>query len=383
MDLEAVEREFPIKRETAYLNNASYTPMFDSGVSEAAARLRDFSRHGPDDAYYLTYRGGANVARERLAGILGARPEGFIFTESATQAINLVANGFRFARGDAVVTRGGPTTEHPSDYLPWLYYSKRKGASIRDVPVDDSGLPDLGEFDSAVREARAKIVVTSHVLYNLGTVQPAEELCRIAHERGATFFLDVSQSAGSTPVDLDRIGCDFAAGTASKWFCGPLGVGYLYCKEGAGDLLDPLNFGANSTEYVDNLNFRELRGAGRLQEGFRNWAYVYAFAKALEVWSRIGLEEIRANAGLLAKEVFERVSELKSRYRLLVDYGDGRRSCIVPVETLREKPADVVQRALKSRVVVAQREYGERRILRISPHFYNDEPELERLFSVL
>lgn len=383
MNQEIIEREFPIKRQTAYLNNASYTPMFDSAISEVTRQLKRFSENGPDDLYYLNFKAGAGVAREKLATLLNAHAQGFVFAESATQSINLVANGFRFGKGDTIVTRGGPTTEHPSDYLPWLYYAAAKGVKIHDVPVDGAGIPDLAELDSAIRDTKAKMVVTSHVLYNLGTIEPAEEICKIAHERGAAFFLDVSQSAGNIPVDLGAIGCDFAAGTASKWLCGPLGVGFLYCNGEVADRLEPLNFGANATEYVNNLSYKVLSGAARLQEGFRNWAYVHAFAVAMDVWSSFGLEEIREADTKLALGIVDRIAEMRNAYRLPVDFHDGRRTCIIPVETIKESPSDVVQRALKAKVTISQREFGEKKILRISPHFYNDESEIERLFEVL
>jgi selenocysteine lyase/cysteine desulfurase len=294
-----------------------------------------------------------------------------------------VANGFRFGKGDTIVTKGGPTTEHPSDYLPWLYYAAAKGVKIHDIAVDGAGVPNLAELDSAIRDTRAKLVVTSHVLYNLGTIQPAKEMCKIAHERGAAFFLDVSQSVGNIPVDLGAIGCDFAAGTASKWLCGPLGVGFLYCTDEAASQLEPLSFGANATEYVNNLSYKVLSGAARLQEGFRNWAYVHAFGVAMDVWNGFGLEEIRETDMKLVRGIVDQLTEMKNSYRLLVDFGDGKRTCIIPVETINENPSDVVQRALKAKVTVAQREFGEKKILRISPHFYNDEGDVERLFEVL
>lgn len=383
MNQEAIEREFPIKRQTAYLNNASYTPASDSAVAEATRHLRMFSENGPDDPYYLNFKTGANVAREKLAALLNASPQGIVFSESATQSINMVANGFKFAKGDTIVTRGGPTTEHPSNYLPWLYYTNLKGVKIRDLPVDEAGLPDLAELDSAIRSTKAKMVVTSHVLYNLGTIEPAEEMCKIAHERGAYFFLDISQSLGSIPVDLGVIGCDFAAGTASKWLCGPLGVGFLYCRGDTADKLVPLNFGANATEYVDNLSYKVLTGAAQLQEGFRNWAYIYGFAAAMDVWSSFGPKEIRETDMKLALRIVDRITEMRDAYRILVDFNDGRRTCIIPVETVKEKPLDLVQRGLKSKVTIAQREFGQKKILRISPHFYNDEHEVERLFDIL
>ena len=86
-------------------------------------------------------------------------------------SINLVANGLRIGKGETVVTRGG-ASGHPSNYLPWMYCSSAKGFSVYDLPTDARGVPDEAELDLILKKTHAKLVVMSHVLYNLGTILP-------------------------------------------------------------------------------------------------------------------------------------------------------------------------------------------------------------------
>ncbi len=241
------------------------------------------------------FKDGANEAKGKLSKILNVRsPDELVFTESATQAINFVANGLEHSKGDTWIIRG-LATEHPSNSLPWRYYSSAKGVSLIDLGVDDLGLPDLSELDSLLKSTHAKLVGASHVIYNLGTVMPASEMCKVAHERGALFFLDASQSVVSVPVDLQEIGCDFMAGTAAKWLCGPLGLGFFYCKRESVEHLQPLNFGALAcNSYKPDGSYEISSGVVRFQEGFRNWAYAYGLSAAIKVLEDFGMENVRS-----------------------------------------------------------------------------------------
>jgi cysteine desulfurase/selenocysteine lyase len=377
--------EFPIKKTRFYFNNASYTPMSQSAIAAIYSVISSYSLNGPDDQFYLKFKSGSDVAREKLSKFIGSsRPENIVFTESATQSINLVANGFRFQRGDAIITRGG-ATEHPSNFAPWKHYGEVKGIRIIDLKGDELGIPDLSELDSALKVSKAKLVVVSHVLYNFGTIIPAKEIGRIVHERGALFFLDVSQSVGNIPVNLEEIDCDFAAGTASKWLCGPLGLGFFFCKSESLDYLEPLNFGPNSCQYDYAGNLGEIGLPGRLQEGFRNWAYVYGLSAAIDLLVRFGadLDRRRKNLALSRLIIELASSKLEKSLKLLSSPDDRLRSSIVAFESLGKKPADIVAQLMRSAVVVAEREIGVKRFLRISPHFYNDESEVEKLVQEL
>ena len=376
--------EFPIKESgVAYFNNASYTPMSKYAIDAISQAITSYSRSGPDDAFYANFKEGANDAKRKLAKILNSSPDELVFTESATQSIDFVANGLKHSKGDTWIVRG-LATEHPSNSLPWRYYSSAKAVNLIDLGVDSLGLPDLSELDSILKSTHAKLVVASHVIYNLGTVMPVREMCKIAHERGALFFLDASQSVVSVPVDLQGIDCDFMAGTAAKWLCGPLGLGFFFCKRESLEHLQPLNFGAMACDsYKPDGSFEVARGVVRLQEGFRNWAYAYGLGAAIDVLEDFGLEKVRSKNLDMADAIIETIKKHHERYRFIGSESESLRTSIIPLECLESRPLDVVERLRKLGITIAEREIGPKKILRISPHFYNDESELERLTDAL
>ncbi len=376
-----LKEEFVIKQSVAYFNNASYTPMSKSAIDSISGALEEYSKKGPSDENYLRLKAGGDLAREKLSKLINAPQEDIIFTESATQSINIVANGFRLLPHDSVITRGG-SSEHPSNFLPWKYYLEKKGANMVDLKTDQFGTPDLSELDSSLKQSKAKLVVMSHVLYNLGTILPVAEVARVTHEREALFFLDASQSVGSVPVDLKTIDCDYAAGTAAKWLCGPLGLGFFYCKKNALEYLEPLNFGPNACTYTPEGTFKVLDSSLRLQEGFRNWAYCYGLIAAIDLLTSFDLPRVREKNLRLADMIIEELSNFK-QLRLIGSIDERTRTSIIPFDTTDLKPIDVVQRLSKAKVVVAEREIANKKILRISPHFYNDEEEVNLLVREL
>jgi cysteine desulfurase/selenocysteine lyase len=375
-----LKQEFDIKQNIAYFNNASYTPMSRSTREAISQAFEEYSKKGPSDENYLKLKAGGELAREKLASVINAPKYGIVFTESATQSINIVANGFKLAPHDCIVMRGG-SSEHPSNFLPWKYFAEKKQTRIINLKTDDSGLPSLSELDSVLKQTKVKLVVMSHVLYNLGTIMPVIEASRIAHEREALFFLDASQSIGAIPVDLEKIDCDFAAGTAAKWLCGPLGLGFFYCKKEALNNIDPLNFGPNACTYSPDGGFKELDSTLKLQEGFRNWAYCFGLSAALDLLMSFGLDHVRKKNLKLADLLIEELAK-SGKLQVIGDLDESVRTSIIALETTTiMKPLEIVQRLSKSNIVAAEREIGDKKILRISPHFYNDEEEVVRLIS--
>jgi cysteine desulfurase/selenocysteine lyase len=374
--------EFPIKKNTAYFNNASYTPLSTSASNAISEAFRGYARIGPSDDYYKTLKDSANSARSKLASIINSQSDEIVFTESATQSINFVANGLKLNKGESIITRGG-SSEHPSNYLPWKYYSDARGVQILDLDINQFGLPDLSQLDSLLKKSNARLVVMSHVIYNLGTIMPAREASKIAHERGALFFLDASQSVGSIPVDVKEIGCDFLAGTAAKWLCGPLGVGFFYCKSESVEHLEPLNFGPNSCTYTPDGKYDPMNSTQRLQEGFRNWASVNGFEAALDLWNNFGPGHIRDSNLKLARMIIEGITSGSSRFSYIGIPEESLKTSIIPLDTKDLTTSDLVKRLQEIGIVIAEREVREKKILRISPHFYNDTDEADRLVEAL
>lgn len=242
-DAEALRAEFPILRREVngrplvYLDNAA-SAQKPEAVIEAVANVW---RH----SYANVHRGLHTLANEateafeatrgKVADLLGAQSrEQIVFTKGATEAINLIADSFgaTLEEGDEIILS---QMEHHSNIVPWHFLRERKGVVIKWVPVDEDGALDLDAYRAMFTE-RTKFVSLVHMSNVLGTVNPAQELTRIAHAHGAAILFDGTQSTVHMPVDVAEIGCDFYVFTGHKLY-GPNGVGALYA---AGDWLQRL-----------------------------------------------------------------------------------------------------------------------------------------------
>ena len=190
-------------------------------------------------------------ARRTLAAFFNAPDERqIIFTRNATESINLVAHAFgrsQVGAGDEVVISA---MEHHSNIVPWQLLCEEKSARLRVIPMDDRGELLLDEFESLLTD-RTKLVSVTHMSNALGTVNPVEQIVKIAHARGVPVLLDGSQAAYHMPVDVQALDCDFYAATGHKLY-GPTGIGVLYGKAehleamppflGGGDMISSVTF---------------------------------------------------------------------------------------------------------------------------------------------
>ena len=209
--------------------------------------------HRRDPRYYTEYN--ANVhrgvhelseiaseayehARRKVGAFFNAPHEReIVFTRNATESINLVAHAFgrtHVGAGDEVLISA---MEHHSNIVPWQLLCEERGARLRVAPIDDRGELMLDEFEALVGE-RTKIVAVTHMSNALGTINPVEEIIRIAHRRGVPVLIDGSQAAYHMPVDVQALDCDFYVATGHKLY-GPTGMGILYGKEALLDSMPP------------------------------------------------------------------------------------------------------------------------------------------------
>ncbi|OCK53929.1 cysteine desulfurase [Bradyrhizobium sp. LMTR 3] len=188
-------------------------------------------------------------ARGKVAQFVNARgTEEIIFTRSATEAINLVAQTFgreRITAGDEIVLS---IMEHHANIVPWHFLRERYGAVIKWAPVDGEGNFLLEEFERLLTE-RTKMVAITQMSNVLGTVLPVKEIVRIAHARGIAVLVDGSQACVHLDVDVRDIDCDFYVMTSHKLY-GPTGIGVLYGKYAHLASMPPFNGGGEMIREV-------------------------------------------------------------------------------------------------------------------------------------
>src|ERR671917_255036 len=215
-DIDAVRAEFPILSQQVYGKPLVY---LDSAASAQKPRaVIDAMVTTMETGYANVHRGlhhMANVATEAYEGaredvrkfLSAASTDEIVFTRSATEAINLVADSYgrmAIGEGDEIILS---IMEHHSNIVPWHFHRERKGAVIRWAPIDDEGNFLLDEFEKLFTPA-TRIVAVTHMSNVLGTVTPAREIVRIAHAHGVPVLIDGSQSAVHLDVDVRDLDAD-------------------------------------------------------------------------------------------------------------------------------------------------------------------------------
>jgi len=244
-DPEQIRKDFPILAQTVhgmplvFLDSAASAQKPQSVIDAMSRFYATDYANIHRGVYELSVRATEAVerARGKVAGFIGASPGEIVFVRNATEAINLVASSYgreHLTEGDEVLITH---MEHHANIVPWQLLCEEKGASLRVAPIDDRGQLILEEFE-ALLSPRTKLVSVVHVSNALGTVNPIEEIVRLAHEHGAPVLVDGAQAVPHGPVDVRTLDCDFYAFSGHKLF-GPSGIGVLFGKAALLEAMPP------------------------------------------------------------------------------------------------------------------------------------------------
>ena len=219
------------------------------------------------------------------------KTEEIVFTRGTTEAINLVASSFcesQMQAGDEVLVT---EMEHHSNIVSWQLQAQKRGIVVRHLPITDDGRLDLSSLTSHLT-SRTKLVSVAHVSNVLGTVNPVEEIIKIAHEHGIPVLVDGAQSAPHFKVDVQTMDCDFFAFSGHKMY-GPTGIGVLYGKEEWLEKLPPYQGGG---EMIDKVTWEKTtfeRLPFKFEAGTPDYVATHGLAKAIEYIDAIGFEAIQ------------------------------------------------------------------------------------------
>jgi selenocysteine lyase/cysteine desulfurase len=312
--------------------------------------------------------------------MIGAHADEIALVGNTTAGISLVAEGIDWRPGDNVVTLAD---EFPSNVYPWFNLAER-GVETRRVPTEISGRLDLERLAEACDE-RTRIVTVSWIGFATGYRHDVKRIAEIAHQHGALMFLDAIQGLGAFPLDVNESGIDFLAADSHKWMLGPEGAGIAYIRREHLEKLRPFGVGWHSVmpgqDYTHiELNLRPT--AARYEGGSQNNAGMLALGASLELLAGLGLESLAACVLDISDRACERLRDIGativSDRRL--DHRDGeQRSGIVAFEMPGRDPMALKRYAMRQDVVFGVRAGR----LRISPHAYNNEEDLDRLVAAL
>ncbi|MFK0246309.1 aminotransferase class V-fold PLP-dependent enzyme [Amycolatopsis azurea] len=359
--------QFPAVNRWAYLNHAGICPLPSSSVEALHRQAVEVSLDG--EFTYATHSAAIERARASAATLMGVSSRDVAFVKNTSTGLGFVANGLEWAPGDRVVI---PDGEFPSTLYPWL------ALADRGVVVDRVGGPLTTEAfaEKIAAGPPPKIVVTSWVQFGHGRRVDLAALSRVCRDAGALFCVDVIQGLGVIPARLEEWGVDFAMADGHKWLLGPQGCGVFYARESCLDLLRPLEPGWNSVvhrEEWDNPAYVPDVTARRLEGGMPNVAGIAALGTSIDLLLSAGIEEIWSHVDGLGERVREGLAGIGAT--VLSDGEAGYRSGIVSVH-VDGMPIPLLAERLKARGIACSARAGG---LRISPHGYNTEDEIDRL----
>ena len=230
-------------------------------------------------------------ARTTIGRFLNARrAEEIVFVRGTTEAINLVAQTYgrsRVKRDDEIVIS---TMEHHSNIVPWQILCEQQGARLRVIPITDAGELDLDACATLLTD-RTRIVSVTHVSNVLGTVNPVNEIVRLAHERGIPVLVDGAQAVVHDAVDVQALGCDFYAFSGHKVF-GPTGIGVLYGTSALLESMPPYQSGGDMIRSVSFERTRYDDPPRRFEAGTPDIAGAVGLATAIDYLTGIGFARI-------------------------------------------------------------------------------------------
>ena len=374
--LDRFRERMPITRKWAYFDHAAVAPLPQPAREAISQWLVEATEEG--DTAWQNWSRRMELLRQTAAAMIAADPAEVALVPNTTTGISLVAEGLPWQPGDNVITLAN---EFPSNIYPWMNLQSR-GVETRMVPVD-GGRVELARIEDAI-DARTRIVTVSWVGYASGwRIDPAE-VAALAHRRGALLFLDAIQGLGVFPLDVQASGIDFLAADGHKWMLGPEGAGLLYIRREHLDRLRPMNCGWHSVlagSRYDLIEFNLKPAAVRYEGGSQNMVGFTGLNGSLDMLRDLG---VGPNASPVADRVLEiadyAVAKLRALGLPLVSPHEGNhRSGIVTFQTPHAAPQDIRQSLFTAGIAVACRGGG----IRLSPHGYAVEEEVDRLAEVL
>jgi selenocysteine lyase/cysteine desulfurase len=374
-------------KERVHLNNAGSALMPQPVVRAIQEHIILESRIGGYEAAEAR-ADAVQAAYRSVADLIGAQPRNIAFTENATASFIQALSSTRLQRGDVILTT---RNDYASNQIQFLSLQARLGVDIVRAPDCATGGVDVQAIAELIRRRPPRLVCVTHVPTNSGLVQDVAAIGSVCRDAGVLFLVDACQSIGQLPIDVTALGCDFLSASARKYLRGPRGAGFLYVSDRALEQgLEPLYIDMRGADWIAEDRYRALPDARRFETWEFAWALVLATGEAARYALALGLEPIAGRVAELASRLRAGLGKFE-RVRLL-DRG-GTLCGIVSLAIAGLDPADMVT-ALRRRAIntsaqireYAVIDYDDKRVgasLRISPHYYNTEQEIDLALSTM
>jgi cysteine desulfurase/selenocysteine lyase len=310
-----IRKDIPLLNEIIYLDAASTTPTPEPVINAMVDYYHNFNANTGRGAYKTAVKSTTKFddARKKIANFINCAKNEVIFTKNTTEAINIVAKGLDLNKGDSIIV---PNIEHHSNFLPWLNL-KKSGINLRIIKANKFGIIDTFDVEKAIDDS-TKLITTTHISNSIGSYQPIYEMGDIAEEKDILYLVDAAQSAGHMKLDVKKIKADFIAFPGHKGLLGPVGTGFLYCRNEVAEYLKPLILGGGTVSNVTEKDYVLEPVPSRFEAGTQNIAGFIGLGAAVDYVKRIGIENIEKYSLNLTRYMYERINDIDNT----ICYGD-------------------------------------------------------------
>ncbi len=367
---DGIRHRFPVFEHRMYINSCSQGALSDAVRAAYESYLGTLEAEG---SLWGEWADRAERLRRAYARLLHANSDSVAVTTSASAGVTSVASALDFGARNTVVTTD---LEFPTIGQIW-HAQERRGARVVHVPAAPDNTLPLDRLAAAIDERTALVSVT-HVCYRNGSLLDIAAIARLAHDRGALLLVDSYQAVGAVPIDVGALGADFVVGGALKYLLASPGVGFLYANPATTGHLVPTSTGwfADEDIYAMRIDaYRPAASARRFESGTPPIPSVYAATAGVELMLEIGVEPTAAHVRGLNDRLIDGVDELGGVIATPRD--PARRGPLIAVASVDAE--QLVDRLGDDGIVTSSRAGN----LRVSPHCYNTDDDIDRLLVAL
>jgi selenocysteine lyase/cysteine desulfurase len=371
LDIQHYRSQFPVTESLIYMNHAAVSPI-SQRVRDAMLGLLDDVHHFGAE-HWRSWEATYSAMRRSLALLLNAEPSEIAFAKNTSEGISCFANGLDWQPGDEVVSIEG---EFPSNFYPWKALEKR-GVALRLVAQEQGRVTQKAILEALTR--RTRVVAVSFVQYLSGFRLDLEKLGQACAARGCLLFVDAIQGLGAFPLDVKRAKIAGLAADGHKWMLGPEGSALLYVNRQVMEQITPSEIGWASVRHCGDFSRRDLswrEDARRYECGTLNTVGVYGLRAAVDLLLEVGVQNIAARVLGLTERL--RSGLVAQGHSVFGPHAREEASGIVTFVPRQGSAEHLLERFLAHRVQVAARGG----MVRISPHFYNTEEEIDRVLEI-
>ncbi|MBL4664876.1 MAG: aminotransferase class V-fold PLP-dependent enzyme [Nitrospinaceae bacterium] len=371
MNIENIRKEFPVTNEIIFFDHARVAPLPERVRKKVTAFVDDATLFGT--VHYETWILELERTRKKFAQLINADIDEVAFVKNTSEGISIVANGFDWQPGDNVVI---PDIEFPANVYPW-WNLKQRGIETRMVKSIEGRVL----FDDLIKQvdSRTRILSISSVECNSGFRSDLNRIGTFCKEKGVLFFVDAIQSLGVLPMDVKKDGIDFLSADGHKWMLSVEGLGGFYISKEVGDKIRPVTMGWSNVVNAENFmdyDFTLKKDAKKFEEGTPNTMSIHAFGAALDLLLETGIDNIEKRVMHLGDCIITELNrrDIKIYSSTFLEERSGNISF-----TLDKDIGPLYSYMLKNKVKLTVRDG----LVRFSPHFYNSEDEILKVFDLL